>query len=446
MAPDPRKVVGGSVWAKAAAVSHDCKRIFGQVLDRTWLRGTVLQVDSITNDGAKRATTYIKASYNVGNNEWIKSIPLQSLKGENPMAPPPPPPPPPMEVPVATQVPTPPPLPPLTGGGATAPPESEAERNWETQHEATAEAIRGGATTSPSQQEGRSSSSTPEASGPKPVSSNHGRDWFEGATDVDVNGSVPKKFWKMRCQHTGAEFTPGCDHNKKENFSYSPYDFFMAVFPKEHLKFMVVNTSAALRKAGEEETNTGELLKYFGVSILITNFEFSQRSDLWSATSKNKYIPAPALGKTGMSRNRYDVLTRHLVWSLQPDERPEGMSSEAYRWMKCDQFVDAFNQHRKDFFSCSYVICVDESIIRWYGLGGEWINMGLPQYVAIDRKPENGAEIQNACDGMSGIMMRIKLVKTATEERVLERAAATTAEDGEDGNANDSNGYVSSCC
>ena len=37
-------------------------------------------------------------------------------------------------------------------------------------------------------------------------------------------------------------------------------------------------------------------------------------------------------------------------------------------------------------------------------------------YVAIDCKPENGCEIQNACCGRCGIMMRLKLVKTAEEE------------------------------
>ena len=59
------------------------------------------------------------------------------------------------------------------------------------------------------------------------------------------------------------------------------------------------------------------------------------------------------------------------------------------------------------------MICVDESMSRWYGQGGHWINHGLPQYVAIDRKPENGCEIQNAACGMSGVMLRLKLVKGA---------------------------------
>ena len=35
----------------------------------------------------------------------------------------------------------------------------------------------------------------------------------------------------------------------------------------------------------------------------------------------------------------------------------------------------------------------------------------MPHYVAIDRKPENGCEIQDSCCGVSGIMMRLKVVK-----------------------------------
>jgi hypothetical protein len=55
---------------------------------------------------------------------------------------------------------------------------------------------------------------------------------------------------------------------------------------------------------------------------------------------------------------------------------------------------------------------VDESISRWYGLGGSWIDVGLPTYVAMERKPENGCEIQNVCDGKCGIMMQLCIVKS----------------------------------
>ena len=46
-------------------------------------------------------------------------------------------------------------------------------------------------------------------------------------------------------------------------------------------------------------------------------------------------------------------------------------------------------------------------------------------YVAIDRKPENGCEIQNAACGHSGVMIQLKIVKTAEEEN----ASAVTDDD-----------------
>jgi hypothetical protein len=53
---------------------------------------------------------------------------------------------------------------------------------------------------------------------------------------------------------------------------------------------------------------------------------------------------------------------------------------------------------------------------RWYGQGGDWINAGLPHYVAIDRKPENGCEIHTACCCTSGIMMTLRIVKKEEKE------------------------------
>ena len=196
------------------------------------------------------------------------------------------------------------------------------------------------------------------------------------------------------------------DGDKKK---YTPYEFFMACFPKQQLTEMVSGTSTRLQLRGKPPVTKGEMLKWMGITILATRFEFGTRGSLWSTTSSTKYIPAPAFGKTGMSRDRYDDIWACCQWSFQPAVRPDDMSSEEHRWMLVQDFVDNFNVHRKQYYSCSCLICVDESISRWYGLGGHWINMGLPQYVAMDRKPKNGCEIQNAADGYSGIMMQLKL-------------------------------------
>ena len=163
-------------------------------------------------------------------------------------------------------------------------------------------------------------------------------------------------------------------------------------------------------------TSIGEVLKWFGVLILITRFEYGNRAELWSHETRCKHIPAPDFGKTGMSRQRFDDLWRYMEWSYRPAERPDHMSSEQYRCCLVQDFVNRINEHRAAHYHPSDIICVDESMSRWYGLGGSWINTGLPMYVAIDRKPENGCEIQDSCDGKSCIMMRLKLVKSAAAE------------------------------
>ena len=45
-------------------------------------------------------------------------------------------------------------------------------------------------------------------------------------------------------------------------------------------------------------------------------------------------------------------------------------------------------------------------------MGGGWINIGLPMYIDIDRKPGNGCEIQNSACSECGVMLRLLLVKS----------------------------------
>lgn len=68
------------------------------------------------------------------------------------------------------------------------------------------------------------------------------------------------------------------------------------------------------------------------------------------------------------------------------------------------------------YYNPSLQIIIDELFSRWYGLGGHYINIGLPMYVAIDRKPEDGCEIQSSADGISGVMCRLRVVRSAEKE------------------------------
>ena len=78
--------------------------------------------------------------------------------------------------------------------------------------------------------------------------------------------------------------------------------------------------------------------------------------------------------------------------------------------------VSNFNKKCARNYHPSYSICVDASMSIWYGIGGHCFKSSFPQYIEIDRNPENGCEIHNAADGVSGIMMQLKLAKNSSEE------------------------------
>lgn len=97
-----------------------------------------------------------------------------------------------------------------------------------------------------------------------------------------------------------------------------------------------------------------------------------------------------------------------------------GDDSEQSRWELISDFVGSINNHRHAHVSQSEYICVDESMCKWYGQGGAWIQRGLPMYVALDRKPESGCEVQNAACGRSGIMLRLSVVTSAEYSRAVD--------------------------
>ena len=107
------------------------------------------------------------------------------------------------------------------------------------------------------------------------------------------------------------------------------------------------------------------MLKFIGLLILSTRFEWNHRSDLCAETPPSKYEIAPQFGRrTGMKRKRFDEIWSNIRFSAQPEAVPEGMSLERYRWMLVDGFIRNFNQHHQSTnFIPSDQICVDESYL-----------------------------------------------------------------------------------
>lgn len=80
-----------------------------------------------------------------------------------------------------------------------------------------------------------------------------------------------------------------------------------------------------------------------------------------------------------------------------------------------ESFVEVINRHRCAVVSHLETICVDESISRWYGLGGDWYEIILPHYLKLDRKTESGYELRTSYCANCGIMLKLELMKLAVD-------------------------------
>ena len=242
-----------------------------------------------------------------------------------------------------------------------------------------------------------------------------GEDWFEepDSLQTELNGKLRYRGWQLITSI--GDVIRGGDNNNDDRFSR--LDIFLMMFPPNELEVIINTTNHKLEEKQIIKTTRGEIIRFFGTLILITKYEFGSRSSLWSSHPPTKYENAPMFGaKTGFTRKRFNEIFTNIRFADQPDQKPDNMTSEQFRWLLVDGFVKEFNSHRVKSFKPSELICVDESISRWYGQGGDWINHGLPMYVAIDRKPENGCEIQDACCGRTGVMLQLLIVKTKKEQ------------------------------
>ena len=122
----------------------------------------------------------------------------------------------------------------------------------------------------------------------------HERRWVLNDTVLqsDLNGPIPHRQWYVT-NPVGERITQN-DTNKVETMSR--LDLFLMMFPPTQLQHIINLTNRNLRKEGRRETSKGEIVKFFGIIILGTKFEFASRRDLWETASKSKYIDPPRFG------------------------------------------------------------------------------------------------------------------------------------------------------
>ena len=164
----------------------------------------------------------------------------------------------------------------------------------------------------------------------------HDQEWFvnDPAMKLPVNGNYHFCNWAIKTR-MGYMLRQGGDHQN----SYSRLEYFLMLFPPEQLQLILQLTNIELAMARKNYTTAGEIVKFFGVMLLVTWFEFGSQASLWSNTSTNKYIPAPSFGLTGMPQKQFDDLWMCIRFSDQPRNCPSDMTSEQYHWRLVDDFV-----------------------------------------------------------------------------------------------------------
>jgi hypothetical protein len=250
----------------------------------------------------------------------------------------------------------------------------------------------------------------------------HGRKWVAGDAKT-INGSIAKEplsnqRWHQRCP-LGEKVFPG----NREFQDMTSLEAFLMMMTPDELDLILELTNKNFESSGKKELSLQELLRWFGVIILMSasNFRGDCRT-LWEGGgSVSKYLPPVDLKATGMSCNCWEDIWYAIRWSGQPSEKPPEMSSERYRWLLVDDFITNFNAHHASTFYPGVELEADESMVPWYGHGGGHINIGLPHYVAMDCKPDNGGEIQTLADVSSGILICLKVVKSADKEKAIEK-------------------------
>jgi Transposase IS4 len=74
------------------------------------------------------------------------------------------------------------------------------------------------------------------------------------------------------------------------------------MFPASSLMHIVRCTNKILQSKSLKLTSRGEIVRFIGVVILATKYEFTDRAKLWSNLGSLKYEIGPPFGRTGRKR------------------------------------------------------------------------------------------------------------------------------------------------
>ena len=143
-----------------------------------------------------------------------------------------------------------------------------------------------------------------------------------------------------------------------------------------------------------------EFLRFLGLIFLMATSQGSARREYWANDAPQMFSGAPFRLQNFVSRRRFEMILKHLTFTLEPPPRFK------HPFHEVNKLIQAFNSHTQACFSPGWVSCLDESMSVWTN---RWT---CPGWMFVPRKPHPmGNEYHTVCCGISGIMYSIELVE-----------------------------------
>ena len=102
----------------------------------------------------------------------------------------------------------------------------------------------------------------------RPDATAHGVEWYTHEVLTPIGGVICKRDWHIRTQ-SGDCLADGVGEK-----CFSPFDYFIAIFPRSNRLEMVEWKIERLLRIGRAGASDRDVLRFFGITVLMTRFEF----------------------------------------------------------------------------------------------------------------------------------------------------------------------------
>lgn len=251
-------------------------------------------------------------------------------------------------------------------------------------------------------------------------------DWWETTADgITIDERRQQERWRPRINREKAEFkTP---YLLWQNVAL-PWEFMRKMFDVDG--FINQRLSGKNMSAYHRKTSLGEGIRFLGYMYAIALNPGTPVRAMWQEKERpgeeKSILPPPALGRFGMSKDRFERLEQlaGLMFSVSESEL-----DESDPWRYCSLALAQHNAHWLSVYHASWLLAIDESMSPFVPEREGDGPLDIPFLSNVPRKPSPlGAEIKTVADGESGAIIYLELALRFKRKRNGTQVVPTFAE------------------